>query len=170
MPNPFGVEAGSTPGSDQASYLVMFHAVPNPHPAFTTYNGTWSPEEGLSRINASSQNFGDDPGCYSARALYDRVRRQLEQVYGPCDVIETVDPDGIWVDDADFWNSLNSGERTHAAIWSEDAGSRLDAKLQRISLMLAATAEYHESCVMLSYDFENQVVSGPSDNYGLGSL
>jgi hypothetical protein len=170
MPDPFGLKAGSTPPAGMANYMVAFYAVPNPHPAFQTYNGAWTPEMGLTRIIATSRSVAGQADCSTSRALYERVKRQLVQVYGnPADV-EIIDPDATWPDEKDFWQSLQSGERNHGSRWSLNEGNALDAGIEQIDLMVTNDDEYDVSHVILAYQFEGFQAPEPADEYGVDSL
>lgn len=170
MPDPFGLKGGSTPPIGMAEYVLLFHAVPKPHPAFLQYRGKWSPEHGLTNVFATTKSFEDEADCHSARAVYRQVQRQLESVYGPFDSIETVDQDAVWPDESDFYNALRNDERTHACRWSVDSGARLDAGITTITLSVVANDGYDSSEVMLNYEFPGPSHAGLSDEYGLDSL
>lgn len=168
MTNPFGLEPGSTPPSGMATYHIVLHSVPKPHPAFKSYMGSWKPERGLVRILGSSEHFRDDPTASSARRLYDQVKRQLTQLYGQPDVSEFVS-DEVWAEEKDFCMSLENGERSHASLW-EDGKHRLGDEVEKIFLMVASDDGYETSNVTLIYDlpgFEDEIVG---DEYGIDSL
>lgn len=169
MPDPFGLKAGSTPPLGMADYLVSFHAVPKPHPAFQSYSGKWAPDRGLVQVIANSQIFEDEPDCRSSIALYERVKRQLEQVYGtPCSV-EFLDDDPLWPDASDVWQSLNHGERSHGSRWDTETRT-LDSNIERIDLMVVADEAYEASHVILAYSFLGAQDGGPGEEYGLEAL
>lgn len=170
MPDPFGLKAGSTPPSGMVNYMLAFHTVPKPHPSFQSYSGIWTPEGGLVRVTAYSKTFTDEADCRSARALYEQIKRQLTQVYGPTELIEFVDHDATWSDEEDFWQALNSNERTHGCQWEKDAGARLDAGIVRINLLVVSNDDYDTSQVVLAYEFEGFSRPEVSDEYGLDSL
>lgn len=168
MPDPFGIKCNSTPPAGMARYMVSFHAVPKPHPAFKSYSGAWTPEQGLVKIFASSDRFEDEPSCQSSRELYERVKRQLTQVYGQPELTEFIGTDAIWPQDDEFYSSLSHGERSHSCSWLDM--QRLDAGIQQIHLMVVSEETYDTSYVMLSYCFAGHEEGKPSDEYGLDSL
>jgi hypothetical protein len=169
MPDPFGLKAGSTPPAGMAQYLLSFHAVPKPHPSFQSYHGTWKPDVGLVGVTAFSQKFVDEADCRSARNLYDRVQRQLAQVYGEPEDGEYADPDGTWPDESDFWNALNDNGRFHISSWKRGKAN-LDAGINQIDLMVSPDADYDTSQVLLIYQFDGYGDTGMAPEYGLDSL
>ncbi|WP_141249456.1 hypothetical protein [Sphingobium sp. D43FB] len=168
MPDPFGITAGSTPPAGMAKYHVAFHAVPKPHPAFHNYSGVWTPAGGIVQVLASSKIFADEADCRSARDLYDRIKRQLAQVYGAPETFELIDEEATWPDLHEFWNALNHGERTHFSRWTNPA--KLDADITQIDLMIIAEDQYDSSHVMIVYRFSGYQEQTPGDEYGLDSL
>ena len=170
MPDPFGLKAGSTPPSGMANYMMSFHAVPKPHPAFSSYSGLWTPESGLTRVTASSQVFEDEADCRSARRLYEQVKRQLTQVYGSGEVVEVVEEDATWPHEEDFWNALNHSERQHATFWQSENGHNLDAGLNALNLLIFTGDQYDSSQVILSYEFQGFSAPERADEFGLDSL
>ncbi len=170
MPDPFGLKAGSTPESGMANYMVSFHAVPKPHPAFTRYSGLWTPESGLSRVMAYSASVEDENDCRSSRRLYDQVKRQLVQVYGGGQELEYVDPDSAWPEDDEFWTGLSHDVRQHSTLWQRASGAKLDAGLETIQLMILADDDYEKSHVVLSYEFEGFKHPERADEFGMDSL
>lgn len=170
MPDPFGLKAGSTPPSGMANYMIDFHAVPKPHPAFQSYMGLWTPESGLSRVTAYSEIFEEEADCRSARRLYEQVKRQLLQVYGDGTDMEYVDEDGTWPEESEFWNALNHNERFHTFAWRREDGAVLDAGLDKIILMVCTTEQYDSSRITLSYEFEGYSSPERADEFGLDSL
>ena len=169
MPNPFGVKAGDAPSSEVAEYFVGFHAVPNPHPDLITYRGLWCPKRGLTRISATSQEFREDSSAYRAQALYQRLKRQLASVYGPCGEVEEIDQHAVWGDNDEFVRSLLEDERIHHTRWTEAYGSQLDCEITQISLYISAES-YDSSTVNLVYHFNDVAQGQPSDQLGLASL
>jgi hypothetical protein len=170
MPDPFGLTAGSTPPAGMANYHIAFHVVPKPHPAFHNYSGVWTPEDGLVQVVASSKVFEDEADCRSSIDLYERVKRQLEQVYGRPANNEIVNEDGTWPELHEFWNGLNNGDRVHGSRWTQDTASKLDANIAQIDLMIIADDQYDSSHVLLAYRFAGFEGQAPGDEYGLDSL
>ena len=168
MANPFGLEPGSTPPAGMATYHLVLHSVPKPHPGFKTYMGSWRPDHGLVQVSASSDQFTGDPSAASARKLYDQVKRQLTQRYGEPQSNEAV-TDEIWADEREFCSSLGNGERDHACVWTKD-DHQLDDNLNQIFLMVNSEDSYETSSVSIMYEFPgyDEVTSG--DEYGLDSL
>lgn len=170
MADPFGLKAGSTPPAGAADYFVVFHSVPKPHPSFQSYRGFWNPDRGLTRIMAQSTTFEDDPYCASSRELYDRVKRQLTQLYGAPENLEYLDDDGRLADADEFYSSLQHNERSHCSRWATGDGHALEDQVAEITLTVAADDTYNASFVSLTYKFEGHDRGGPSDEYGLESL
>jgi hypothetical protein len=168
MADPFGIKANSTPPVGMARYLVRFHSVPKPHPAFSNYSGTWTPAHGLVQIRASSEPFTDEKNCSSARALYHQVKRQLIQAYGEPADHEYLDNESRWQGDNEFWQSIENGDRIYTTDWTEEACKLRDG-IRDIHLGVITDSVY-DSYVLLSYNFEGVNEDGPSDDYGLDSL
>ncbi|VWX57317.1 hypothetical protein [Sphingorhabdus sp. 109] len=168
MANPFGIEAGSTVPSGMATYHVILHSVPKPHPAFKTYSGIWKPEAGLVRILGQSETFTDDSYASNALRIYDQVKRQLSQIYGPPKVDEDV-IDDTWSDPKDFCMALENGGRNHACRWMLGTHDLTD-DVQHIMLMIATNDGYEMSHVMLDYEFSGCDDDNAGDAYGLDSL
>lgn len=169
MPNPFGLAAGQTPDSDVAAYWVNFHEVPKPHPDFKEYSGKWTPEQGLIAIMAYSKLFNEDAAGYSVIRLYDRLKSQLESVYGPSQSAEFIDDDALWSGHDEFIQSILTDERCHFTQWTPEHGSRLDAGIKEINL--AIMAESNDAAkVMLRYEFTDDSRAGPGMSVGLSSL
>lgn len=170
MPNPFGIELGSTPHAGMADYDVVLKSVPKPHPAFKTYLGKWHPERGLVYILASSDVFEEDSFACSSRSLYDTVKRQLNKVYGQSESLEFMEPNSIYPDDSDFVDSLLREERLHATRWCEETGANLDAGIERIFLSIVGV-DYGASKVMLSYSLKGGAdIDEHVDDFGAMSL
>lgn len=170
MPNPFGLEAGSTPDAGMADYLVVFHAVPKPHPLFFEYSGNWRPGKGLVEVVAKTKVIEDDESCYQTLKIYDQLKRQLSQVYGAGDVQEYLVHDSIWDGADEFWQSLHSNDRVHATKWDARTGAELDAKINRIYLSVMNGYQHGSSYVFLSYEFEGYEKAELADSYAIGSL
>lgn len=168
MANPFGLEPGSTPPSGMASYHIVLHSVPNPHPSFKSYMGSWRPEHGLVRVMATSEQFGDDSTASSARRLYDQVKRQLTQRYDNPESNEFVS-DEVWAPEKDFCMALENGERAHACIWTR-LDNQLGDDLEKIFLMVNSDDGYETSSVSLIYEFPGFDEATVGDDYGLDSL
>ena len=82
MRGPFGLEPYSTPDDDQASYLINFNYVPQPHPDLIEYRGVWRVKGGLVQISARSREFDDDASGHGSFALYRKIKRSLSERYG----------------------------------------------------------------------------------------
>lgn len=170
MPNPFGIELGSTPHAGLADYNVDFKSVPKPHPAFKSYLGKWHPERGLTYIVAASDIFEDDGFAYAAQDLYETVKRQLSKVYGEAKSDEFVEADSLYPDESEFVDSLLSNERHHVTRWSEDTGAVLDAGIERIFLSIVGVG-YDSSQVVLSYSLKGGAdIDEHVDDFGAMSL
>ena len=168
MANPFGIEAGLTPPSGMASYHVILHSVPKPHPDFKHYSGVWKPEFGLVKILGTSERFLEDSTASNARRLYEKVKRQLTQIYGTPSEHEFVTSD-VWEEDKDFCFTLENGDRVHASIW-EMGSHNLQDDIQKIFLMVNSDDGYETSTVSLSYDFPGLEQEAVGDEYGIDSL
>jgi hypothetical protein len=138
MPNPFGIELGSTPQDKDATYSVTFRSPARPHPAFSTYTGAWSPTEGLVAVTATTDAFEDDDFGTRTMETYDALKAQLAQVYGPFKEVRYVE-DHIDEDDDGFLYHLEENERRYSSTWNGTAASRLDANIDEIILTVAAT-------------------------------
>ncbi|MDF2096121.1 hypothetical protein [Aquibaculum arenosum] len=168
MAKPFGLEPGSTPPSGMATYHIVLHSVPKPHPAFKSYMGSWTPERGLVRVMGTSEHFGEDSTASTARRLYDQVKRQLTQVYGSPQENEFVS-DSVWAEERDFCSALANGERSHASLWERGVHG-LDSDIQRIFLAVVSDDGYETSNVSLMYDLPGYEDEAAGDEYGLDSL
>lgn len=169
MPNPFGLKSGETPDSAVASYVVTFHAVPNPHPDMKDYSGLWQPERGLVSVRASSSVFDEDRYGSKALALYDRLKRQLTSVYGSAEAAEFIDDDATWDDNDEYVASIFHEERFHGTIWNEEVGSKLDAGIKKITLMIDAHSNDAASVTIL-YEFTKGLSFAPGEDVGITSL
>ncbi len=170
MPHPFGLQSGSTPDDKSAKFTVIFREVPNPHPDFTNYEGTWSVKSGLLHINAWSQDFIDDFSGYRALRLYDRVKRQLHSVYGNNKELEYIDQSSIWFGDNEFSKSIDVGDRRHWSIWNKETNARLDSDISSIGLHIFSGAAYTTLRVMIIYKFSNFESHENEDIVGASSL
>ena len=150
MPNPFGLELGSTPGSDVAKYMIEFKSVPRGHPDFKRYAGIWNPKKGLTSIRAFSQTFEDDTYASESREIYGRIKRQLTQAYGECSSAEGTTRHLRGDDHSDFVSEIERGDRVHASEWSLESGAALDANISHIDLRVVGI-EYDKSFVALTY-------------------
>jgi hypothetical protein len=168
MPNPFGLAAGSTPPAGQATYLVAFDTVPNPHPSFHKYHGLWEPTFGLCQVTAVTNPFADDRYGLSSLKVYGKIKNQLISVYGvPLD-LEFMDPDGTFQNADDFATSILYDERSHVSVWDVEKGAKLDSGIQRIILQVAPEGGSDLS-VQLTYVFKT-LDSGQEDQTGVDSL
>ena len=150
MPHPFGIEFGSTPNSNVASYNMSIENPPKRHPDFAHYTGLWTPEERLKMVIASSKIFeGDDYGSASI-ALYEKVKRQLVSVYGECEDLEYIEEHSIWNGSHEFARSIEDESRKHCCFWREDRGARLDSEISQITLRVSSCS-YEDLQIVLSY-------------------
>ncbi|MEO6299175.1 MAG: hypothetical protein ABIO62_06050, partial [Paracoccaceae bacterium] len=154
MPNPFGIPLGSTPQLESATYQVSFKHVPNPHPDLTTYAGTWSPNGGMNFVVGCSKPFPDDPSGSAAVLVYDRLKRQLQKIYGPSQSFESVSPDAIYTDDREFVAGLGNHDRSHSHVWTPMTGANLDAEIDYICLEIAFV-DQNTAKVILIYSSED---------------
>ena len=149
MPNPFGLELGSTPGADSASYNVQFRSVPKPHPDLVNYFGEWHPQFGLIAIRGASITVSDDEFGYGVLEIYDRLRKQLANVYGYFESMEMLYSDPNF-SDGKFVQEIFFEERSHMCVWEQKFGSELDASIKRIILSIHAQS-FNQSFVALGY-------------------
>jgi hypothetical protein len=169
MPNPFGLLAGSTPSGKTARYIVDFYTVPNPHPDMKAYVGMWDPDNGLLNVTAHSEVFQEDQTGFLATRLYDRLKRQLSLVYGPCHSLEYLDRNSIWDNENEFARSVLENDRVHLSQWNEESESKLDSGVRNIKLYV--TSDSDESLrVVLCYNFSEEDPPGPADDVGVSSL
>lgn len=154
MPNPFGIEMGSTPGHDTADYFVTLSSVPKPHPDFKNYFAKWDPQNKLSRIHGNSEKFLNDRFGHQSKIIYEKIRSQLSSVYGNFDEIEYIEEYSAYSEDREFVESILIGDRTHMSTWSINTGSRLDSGISKIFLSIEAD-DSESSYVSLMYTFQN---------------
>lgn len=170
MPNPFGIALGSTPSLDMATYHVSFQRVPNGHPDLTSYIGTWRPGKGLVSILAMTDVFEDDTQGYSARSIYEKLKRQLERVYGPPLELEFLRPGALYSEDHEFIPSIDHGERHHMCRWNRETRARLDAGIEEITLSLLSEG-YDRAKVGLQYaTYQFDAHDSESESFGESSL
>lgn len=167
MPNPFGLEFGSTPSAQVAEYLVAFKTVPRTHPDFKEYDGMWSPKAGLIGVDARSDVFVDDSRCIQALSLYDKVAKQLETVYGVPEIYESLDADAVYDGDKYFFDSLRNKERMHFRIWNRADGANLDAGIEEIRLSIFVV-DHESTQVLLSYEAKG--CSDADEDFGSDAL
>lgn len=158
MPNPFGIELGSTPDASSADYRASFKRIPRPHPDLKEYHGVWRPGFGLVVINASSAVRTDDPYARATRATYDKIAQQLEKAYGAPAVCEDLDEDSIYTEERYFCSSLNNGERLHFRFWETGRNTIFDANIGSILLKIESR-DMDTSWITLTYSLKGGDVS-----------
>jgi hypothetical protein len=108
---------------------------------FQSVIGKWSPDTGLFEIIANSETYNNDPYGISIQADYDKIKEQIDSVYGESFEIQQIRPGALYSEDREFLESMLRSERLHGAMWSEDTGARLPKDLSQISLAIVAESE-----------------------------
>ena len=92
---------------------------PKPHSLFELYMVKYTPETGVCRITAGSENFENDKYGNKVTVAYDKLVKTLDKKYGPNgDSIERLNPNALWDEADEFAMSLVKGDRTHGR-WFE---------------------------------------------------
>ena len=150
MPNPFGVELGSTPSAATAEFRVKFRDVPSRHPDLSEYQGIWHPVLGLTRVWGWSALDENDRSGFRSRQIYDRLKDQLSRVYGRAEEHEIIDRDSYFGDYSDFIHSIYLEDRIHGCRWVDSNSRPLGFGISSIYLSIVAL-DRDQSQVLLKY-------------------
>jgi hypothetical protein len=159
---PFGFEYGMTKDAviklvgkdavkeDKGDTLIL-RTAPRPHELFESYIVIISPERGLLKVLASSQDINTSRYGDEIKAQFEIIRKGLENVYGePTDTLDFLRAGSIWNEPRDWLMGLLKKERTLEVFWGFKP-----PKQHLTTVDLEATALTTETAYLrLSYEFE----------------
>jgi hypothetical protein len=135
-------------------YVFSASSLPSGNSLFDDYRLTIAPKSGLCKITAWISQIADSPYGDSTRAKYDSLYRALSAKYGSSKSFDFLRAGSIWNDSREWMMSLYQKERTLAAFWDADEGSRLPRNLKAISIQAYASSS-STSMISVSYEFNN---------------
>ena len=136
---PFGLEAGA--GREQVEEVLgalsplrpsiyMTSNVPEELPGIETLTLVVTQNQGLCRVQATSDAFTSDAAGVDVRKRFEALRARLEERYGEHRVVDT----SAGGDDKSFAAQLFDRDRVLLAVWTEGSGSTLAFNLESITL------------------------------------
>lgn len=138
----------------RSRYVFSASSLPSGISLFDDYRLIITPKSGLCKIIAWISRITDSPNGVSTRAKYDSLYRALSAKYGNSKSFDYLMPSSTLNDSSEWMKSLLQKERTLAAFWDEDEGSRLPSNLQAISIRAYASSS-STSMIAVSYEFTN---------------
>ncbi|MCB1032498.1 MAG: hypothetical protein KDD47_01530 [Acidobacteria bacterium] len=113
-----------------------------------------SPQQGLCRIQATSEVIPSDGRGRPLRDRFDRLLERLWEVYGHPEVIDRLSAGSAWAGEDAWMVALYERDRVLMTLWSEDQGSEVPAGVKRIVLS-ARALKPEEGFLSLDYFFSN---------------
>lgn len=158
---PFGLRMGMTKaqlgtaiGKNIAPMKYKLKSVAKPHSAFESYVVKISPKTGLCHIRAIGKTIITDAYGDRLRLEYEKIRDQLEGVYGSYTELDGLKESSIWNEKRYWMMSLLKDERNLVARWSVDDGSTMKSGLQGVYLITNALS-LEQGYIAVEYAFEN---------------
>jgi len=156
---PFGLNKGDslsklkTHGLEPigTSGLYRAKAVPNPHPQFDFYAVVATPEEGLCKIIARTDEISTSVYGSELKDRFEAIRDALEAKYGKGETYDKLRAGSIWDEPKDWMTALVKKERTLVTYWVD--GTYPDGIE---SITLEASADDRSSGdIRLVYELDN---------------
>jgi len=142
---PFGIAMGTPksqlgPVTDASVSEQMFKlpTVPRPHPDLESYIVQATPRTGVCFVKGVGKTFQTSVYGSEVQKHFNDLKEQLEAVYGPSKVYDTLMPGSIWNEPKDFMMGMVKKERFLAASWNRDTKHALPASLQEIGVVATA--------------------------------
>ena len=137
-----------------SKYLFSATHLPTGNSLFDDYRLIITPKSGLCKITAWISEINDSPYGDSTRARYDSLYGALSAKYGNSKSFDFLRAGSIWNNSREWMMSLYQNERTLAAFWDAEEGSKLPGNLQGIRIKVAASSS-STSMISVSYEFKN---------------
>ena len=137
-----------------SKYAFSATQLPAGNSLFDDYRLIIAPKSGLCKIIAWISEINDSPYGDSTRARYDSLYRALSAKYGNSKSFDFLRAGSIWNNSREWMMSLYQNERTLAAFWDAEEGSKLPVNLQGITIKVAASSS-STSMISVSYEFNN---------------
>lgn len=135
-------------------YVFSARSLPSGNTLFDDYRLIIAPKSGLCKITAWISEITDSPYGDSTRAKYESLYRALSAKYGNSKSFDFLRTDSIWNNPREWMMSLYQKERTLAAYWDAEEGSRLPANLKSIKIEAYASSS-STSMISVGYEFNN---------------
>lgn len=111
-------------------------------------------EDGLCRIQGTSDVIVSDPKGTQLRDRFSRLLEVLWAKYGEPKIVDTLVPDSQWPEDDQWLQALLEGDRVVLSLWNRETGARLADGV--ISVVLAARGlEPGKGYLHLEHTFSN---------------
>src|SRR5262245_25659388 len=124
QPAPFGIRMGAKKSElvhikqELPNFKVVLDAVPKPHPDLESYVALVTPQTGVCYVKGIGKTVRTSVYGSELRSTFDDLRHQLEGVYGPGKVVDSLKPGSIWNEPKDFMMGLVKSERFLIARWT----------------------------------------------------
>ena len=147
-PAPFGLQMGATKATvgtiKKDLPNSMFEVVaPKPHADLETYVVQLTPKAGVCWVKAMGKTITTSVYGNELRSEFDKMREQLQSVYGKEKLLDTLRAGSIWNEPKDFMMGLLKKERILGANWSTKDGLELKPGIQMILLGTGALNQEH---------------------------
>ena len=144
---PFGIEMGMTlqqieslSGAAAKEFGIGYEIQPpKVHPSFDVYVALISPTLGVYKIVAFGKSKTVSSFGTELKSDFDKIRKQIEVVYGPSKVFDFLKYGSIWKEPNDWMMGLKQKERTLVAFWDDETGADMSSTVANI--MLDATQQ-----------------------------
>lgn len=163
---PFGIEMGMTlqqieslSGAAAKEFGIGYEIQPpKVHPSFDVYVALISPTLGVYKIVAFGKSKTVSSFGTELKSDFDKIRKQIEVVYGPSKVFDFLKYGSIWKEPNDWMMGLKQKERTLVAFWDDETGADMSSTVANIMLEANATSS-SSGYLSLSYEFDNAQVA-----------
>lgn len=157
---PFGLEQGMKLEEIQKFSklrMVQPHVystadVPLGHPAFEDYRLVITPQHGLCKVVAWTDDISSSAYGDSVKAKFESLFEALSSKYGNSKRFDFLRSGSIWDDAKDWMMSLAKGERHLVAYWDREEGSNLPDSINAIKLGTHGL-DSRSAMIELGYEF-----------------
>ena len=163
---PFGIDPSASLSQKNAEINVVFQKVPRPHPDFVSYSGTYTIEHGLVRIFAQSKVYQGVYGALQIKAAFDRVLSNLQNEYGPGELVMRNFQNAIYEPENEFFEMLFYEDGFWSSSW--EFVHRED-KLASVSFHVAPQ-DFDSGYMLLAYAYEAAEGVGDSEGEDLAGV
>ncbi|HEV7571085.1 MAG TPA: hypothetical protein VGQ21_06265 [Thermoanaerobaculia bacterium] len=160
LPAPFGIRMGASKQNvgkidkEVAPFMFRLTTVPKPHTAFESYIVQITPKAGVCFVKAIGRNVRTSAYGSELRSEFDKIREQLEGVYGKPKIFDFLRDGSIWSEPREWMMSLYQKERLLGARWSEEDGLITKYGINKVFLGSSA-ASTSEGYIVVEYYFSN---------------